>query len=61
MAEQRRAVLKLYENDCNAPVVLRRKYNTEDIEMLQEKIAEKYKFSLKRHVHQLFGICKECQ
>ena len=33
----------------------------QDIEMLQEKIAKKYQFSLKRHVHQLFGICKECQ
>ena len=32
-----------------------------DIEMLQEKIAKKYQFSLTRHVHQLFGICKECQ
>ena len=32
-----------------------------DIEMLQEKIADKYQFSLTRHVHQLFGICKECQ
>ena len=33
----------------------------QDIEMLQEKIAIKNEFSLKRHVHQLFGICKECQ
>ena len=32
-----------------------------DIEMLQEKIANKYQFSLKSHVHQLFGICKECR
>ena len=32
-----------------------------NIEMLQEKIADKYQFSLKRHVHQLFGICKECR
>ena len=32
-----------------------------DIEMLQEKIAKKYQFSLTRHVHQLFGICKECR
>ena len=32
-----------------------------NIEMLQEKIAIKYQFSLKRHVHQLFGICKECR
>ena len=33
----------------------------EDIENLQEKIANKYQFSLKRHVHHLFGICKECR
>ena len=32
-----------------------------EIEMLQEKIADKYQFSLKRHVHQLFGVCKACQ
>ena len=32
-----------------------------DIEMLQEKIANKYQFCLTRHVHQLFGICKKCQ
>ena len=32
-----------------------------NIEMLQEKIANKYQFSLKRHVHQLFGICKKCR
>ena len=33
----------------------------QDIEMLQEKIAKDFQFSLKRHVHQLFGICKKCQ
>ena len=33
----------------------------QDIEMLQDKIANKYQFSLTRHVHQLFGICKECR
>ena len=32
-----------------------------EIEMLQENIADKYQFSLKRHVHQLFGVCKACQ
>ena len=32
-----------------------------DIENLQEKIAKKFQFSLKRHTHQLFGICKECR
>jgi len=32
-----------------------------DIENLQEIIANKYQFSLTRHVHQLFGHCKECK
>ncbi|SVE51379.1 uncharacterized protein METZ01_LOCUS504233 [marine metagenome] len=32
-----------------------------NIELLQENIAKKYQFSLQRHVHYLFGICKECQ
>ena len=32
-----------------------------DIEDLQEKVANKYQFSLQRHIHQLFGLCKECQ
>jgi len=32
-----------------------------DIENLQEKIANKYQFSLQRHIHHLFGICKECR
>ena len=31
-----------------------------EIEKLQEKVANQYKFSLKRHIHHLFGICKEC-
>ncbi len=33
----------------------------QDIEKLQEIIANKYQFSLQRHVHQLFGNCKECR
>ena len=33
----------------------------QDIEKLQDEIANKYQFSLTRHVHQLFGICKECR
>ena len=32
-----------------------------DIENLQENIANKYQFSLQRHIHHLFGICKECR
>jgi len=31
------------------------------IEDLQEKVANKYQYSLQRHIHQLFGICKKCQ
>ena len=33
----------------------------QNIEDLQDKIAKKYDFILKRHIHQLFGICKKCQ
>ena len=33
----------------------------DDIEELLEKIAYKFQFYLQRHIHQLFGICKECQ
>ena len=32
-----------------------------EIEKLQEIVAKKYDFILKSHIHQLFGICKECQ
>ena len=31
-----------------------------EIEKLQEIVAQKYDFILERHIHQLFGICKEC-
>ena len=31
------------------------------IEDLQDKIAIQYEFQLKRHIHQLFGLCKKCQ
>ena len=33
----------------------------QDIEDLQEKIANHYHFKLQRHIHQLFGICKKCR
>ena len=33
----------------------------QDIEDLQNKIAKRYHFKLQRHIHQLFGICKQCQ
>ena len=32
----------------------------QDIEDLQNKIAKRYHFKLQRHIHQLFGICREC-
>ena len=32
-----------------------------EIEKLQEKIAREFQFILKRHTHQLFGICNKCQ
>ena len=32
-----------------------------EIEDIQEIIAKKYQFTLHRHIHQLFGHCKECQ
>ena len=31
------------------------------IEKRQNVVAQKYQFILKRHIHQLFGICRECQ
>ena len=33
----------------------------QEIEDLQDKIAIQYDFQLKRHIHQLFGLCKKCQ
>ena len=33
----------------------------QDVEDLQNKIAKRYHFKLQRHIHHLFGICKECQ
>ena len=32
----------------------------QDVEDLQNEIAERYDFTLTRHIHQLFGICKKC-
>ena len=32
-----------------------------EIEKLQDKVAKQYQFILKSHIHQLFGICNECQ
>ena len=32
-----------------------------EIENIQEEIAKHNQFILQQHIHQLFGICKECQ
>ncbi|HJM84456.1 MAG TPA: Fur family transcriptional regulator [Candidatus Marinimicrobia bacterium] len=32
-----------------------------EIEKIQEEIAKHHQFKLQQHIHQLFGICKECQ
>ena len=32
-----------------------------EIEKMQEEIAKHNQFVLQQHIHQLFGICKECQ
>ena len=32
-----------------------------DIEELQKIVAKKFQFTLQRHIHYLFGICKECR
>lgn len=31
------------------------------IEELQDQVAEEYGFKLVRHIHQLFGLCKDCR
>ena len=36
-------------------------YMDQKIEDIQEEIAKKYDFTLERHIHQLFGLCKKCQ
>ncbi len=33
----------------------------DDIENIQIEIAKSFKFKLLRHIHQLFGLCKNCQ
>tara|TARA_Y100000590_G_scaffold449675_1_gene588204 strand:+ start:238 stop:669 length:432 start_codon:yes stop_codon:yes gene_type:complete len=34
---------------------------SEEIELIQARIAKKHKFIMQKHLHQLFGICKKCQ
>ena len=43
--------------DCGLIV----EFMDQEIEDLQDKIAIQYEFQLKRHIHQLFGLCKKCQ
>jgi len=32
-----------------------------EIEDLQDTVADEYQFKLIRHIHQLFGLCRDCQ
>ena len=43
--------------DCGLIV----EFMNQKIEDLQDEIAIQYEFQLKRHIHQLFGLCKKCQ
>ncbi len=43
--------------DCGLIV----EFMDQQIEDLQDKIAIQYNFQLKRHIHQLFGLCKKCR
>ena len=43
--------------DCGLIV----EFMDQKIEDLQDEIAIQYEFQLKRHIHQLFGLCKKCQ
>ena len=36
-------------------------FMVDQIENLQDKVAEEYGFKLVRHIHQLFGLCENCQ
>ena len=44
-------------SSCGAIV----EFLNQEIEDLQQKIANHYHFKLQRHIHQLFGICKKCR
>lgn len=33
----------------------------DEVERLQQDIASKYDYSLTSHIHQLFGLCKDCK
>jgi Fur family ferric uptake transcriptional regulator len=36
-------------------------FEDDDIEILQRKVAQKYRFKLVRHKLELYGLCPECQ
>ena len=36
-------------------------FMVDKIENLQDEVAEEYGFKLVRHIHQLFGLCENCQ
>ena len=43
--------------DCGKIV----EFENDEIERLQEVLAKKHGFTLKRHTHELYGICGECK
>ena len=44
-------------NECGKII----EFVNDEIEKMQKKIAKQHHFKLQRHIHQLFGLCKECQ
>ena len=44
-------------NDCGKII----EFVNDEIEKIQEEITKQQQFKLQQHIHQLFGICKECQ
>jgi len=44
-------------NNCGKII----EFVNDQIEKMQEEIAKYHQFTLQQHIHQLFGICKECQ
>lgn len=43
--------------DCSRIV----EFEDEAIELLQDRIAERYGFQLRSHKHELYGVCPDCQ
>ena len=44
-------------NECDDII----EFVNDDIERIQNEIAQKFQFKLQKHIHQLFGLCKKCQ